>query len=138
MAQNQVYKHVDLTRRIIGAFYEVRNILGHGFLESVYENALVLKLRREGLRVCQQQPLSVYFEGTVVGQFFADVVVEERVILELKAVENLNDAHRRQLYNYLRATDCEVGLLLNFGPEAEFQRVILDNARKPHFKHLQS
>ncbi|MBN2470130.1 MAG: GxxExxY protein [Anaerolineae bacterium] len=128
------WRHQDLTERIIGAFYDVRNTLGYGFLESVYENALVHELGRREMRVIQQKPLAVYYDGVIVGQFFADLIVEDRVILELKAVEKLVAAHRRQLYNYLRATDCEVGLVLNFGPEAEFFRVILDNDRKPHHK----
>lgn len=128
-------KHGDLTQQIIGVFYEVYNALGFGFLENVYENALVYKLRQAGFHVVQQAPLSVHFEDIVVGEYFADVVVDDKVILELKAVEQLTDAHCRQLYNYLRATDCEVGLLLNFGPEAEFRRVILENERKPHRKN---
>ena len=127
-------KYGDLTRQIIGAFYEVYNVLGYGFLEKVYENALVYKLRQMQYQVVQQAPLRVHFEDIVVGEYFADVVVNDRVILELKSVERLGDAHRRQLYNYLCATDCEVGLLLNFGPRAEFSSVFLSNDRKPHHK----
>lgn len=125
------WRHGTLTSEIIRVFYDVYNTLGHGFLESVYENALVHKLRQAGLQVSQQAPWRVRFEDIIVGEFFADVIVADAVILELKTVERLSTAHRRQLHNYLRATRCEVGLLLNFGPEAEVKRVILDNERKP-------
>ena len=125
------WRHGDLTGEIIRGFYEVYNTLGYGFLESVYENALVYKLRQAGLQVSQQAPLRVHFENVIVGEFFADLVVADTVIVELKTVDKLAAAHRRQLQNYLRATRCEVGLLLNFGPEAEIKRVILDNTRKP-------
>ena len=125
------WRHGALTSEIIRVFYDVYNTLGYGFLESVYENALAHKLRQAGLQVSQQAPLQVHFEDIVVGEFFADLIVGDTVILELKTVDQLSTAHRRQLQNYLRATCCEVGLLLNFGPEAQIKRVILDNKRKP-------
>jgi GxxExxY protein len=127
-------KHQALTQAIIGAFYEVYNTLGYGFLEKVYENALAFELRQRGLAVVQQAPLNVHYQGVVVGEYFADIVVENKVILELISAEDLLPAFRKQLFNYLRATDCEVGLVLNFGPKAEFQRVYLDNSRKAHSK----
>lgn len=129
-AQTAALKHSDLTDRIIGVFYEVYNELGFGYLESVYENALVIALAARGLSGQQQIPIPVSFRGHIVGSFEADILVEGAVILELKAVRALDDAHRAQLMNYLRATAIEVGLLLNFGQRPEFKRMVLDNWRK--------
>lgn len=134
MNPQQRWKHGDLTEKIIGAFYDVYNVLGYGFLEKVYENALAHRLRQAGLHVETQHPLKVYFDGIVVGEYFADLIVEGKVILEIKAVERLAKEHSAQLRNYLRATDCEVGLVLNFGPEPQFARQIMDNALKPKNK----
>jgi len=125
------YKHSDLTKQIIGIFYEVYNILGYGFLERVYENALVIRLRKAGFTVAQQQPIKVYFDGVVVGEYFADLVVNGLIILEIKAVKELVEAHEAQLINYLKATPYEVGLLLNFGPKPQVVRKAYDNRRKP-------
>ncbi len=134
MNPQQRWKHGDLTEKIIGAFYDVYNVLGYGFLEKVYENALAHRLRQAGLHVETQHPLKVYFDGIVVGEYFADLIVEGKVILEIKAVERLAKEHSVQLRNYLRAIDCEVGLVLNFGPEPQFARQIVDNALKPKNK----
>jgi GxxExxY protein len=123
-------KHADLTGRVIGAFYKVYNTLGYGFSEKVYENALALELRKLGLRVESQQPITVYYDHEVIGQFFADIVVNETIILELKAVHELVAEHEAQLLNYLKATLIEVGLLLNFGPTPEVKRKVYDNQRK--------
>ena len=123
--------HEEITRAVIGAFYEVHKVLGFGFLEKVYENALVVALRERGLRVWQQAPITVFFHGVPVGEYFADVVVEDRVILELKVAEKFNPRDVPQLLHYLRASSIEVGLLLNFGQEAHFKRVILTNDKKP-------
>jgi GxxExxY protein len=123
-------KHTELTRKIIGAFYKVYNTLGYGFSEKVYENALIIELQKLGLEVEAQKPIAVYYDDQVVGQFYADLVVNGRVILELKSVENLLPEHEAQLLNYLKATLIEVGLLLNFGPEATFKRRAYDNQRK--------
>jgi GxxExxY protein len=131
LAEYQAYKHVDLTKRIIGVFYDVYNILGWGFLEKVYENALALRLRDCGLRAVQQKPISVFFDGTVVGEYFADVVVDDLILLELKAVDALTADHEAQLLNYLRATKYEVGLLMNFGPKPKVIRRAFDNDHKP-------
>jgi GxxExxY protein len=123
--------HAEITDKILKAFFHVYNTLGYGFLEKVYENALAMTLRKWGLDVIQQHPISVYFEGIRVGEYFADVIVVERVIVELKAAEGLCEAHEAQLLNYLKATDIEVGLLLNFGPKAQFKRKFFTNDKKP-------
>ncbi len=122
--------HEELTGKILKAFYEVYNILGHGFLEKVYENALKIKLESLGLFVEQQKPIKVYFQGQCVGEYFANLLVNGLVILELKAAEHISPAHESQLLHYLKATDVEVGLLLNFGLEPEFKRLIFTNDRK--------
>ena len=123
-------KHVELTEKIIGVFYAVYNEMGHGFLKSVYESCMKLALEGAGLKVERQVPIEVYFGGQQVGVFFADLVVEGLVILELKAVRAIDPAHEAQLLNYLRATEFEVGLLLNLGPKPEFKRLAFDNDRK--------
>lgn len=122
--------HEGLTKEIVRAFYDVYNTLGFGFLERVYENALAILLRERGFQVQQQAPISVYFQGSSVGEFFADLMVESLVIEELKAAEELRQEHLAQLRNYLRATDVEVGLLLNFGREPGLKRVFPTNDRK--------
>src|SRR5262249_28098208 len=113
-------------------FYEVYNELGYGFLESVYEKALVIALVAAGLKAERQVSVPVWFRGQLVGDFDADVPVEGRVLLELKAVRALEPAHEAQLLNYLRASDIEVGLLLNFGPKPQVKRLVFDNERKRH------
>ena len=115
--------HEEITSMIINAFYLVYNTLGYGFLEKVYENALAHELRKRGLKVEQQAPIKVYYDGVAVGEYFADLLVEEKVILELKVAESISDAHKAQVINYLKATGLEVGLVMNFGPEAAFKRV---------------
>jgi GxxExxY protein len=127
--ENQLL-HAEITAAILKAFYHVYNTLGYGFLEKVYENALKITLRKCGLSVTQQQPIKVHFEGEEIGEYFADLVVEEKVIIELKAAEAICSAHESQLLNYLKATEIEVGMLLNFGPKAEFRRKVFANARK--------
>jgi GxxExxY protein len=124
------YKHRDITEKIIGIFYEVYNSLGFGFLEKVYENALALRLRKAGMTVVQQHPISVYFDGVIVGDYFADLLVEDAVILELKAVKEVTDEYEAQLINYLKATKYEVGLILNFGRNPKVIRKAFDNHRK--------
>jgi len=124
-------KHADVTDKILHAFFKiVYPQLGYGFLEKVYENALVIALAALGLKVQQQVRIPVYFQGQLVGEYFADLVVEECVIVELKAVNHLLLEHEAQLLNYLRATPYEVGLLLNFGPKPAFVRKAYDNSRK--------
>ncbi len=122
--------HADLTEKIIKAFYKVYNTLGYGFLEKVYENALLIELERMDLHAISQQKIKVYYEGHPVGDYFADIVVNDLVILEIKAAETLREEHKAQLINYLKATEKEVGLLLNFGRSPEVKRVIFTNDRK--------
>lgn len=116
--------HQEITSKIIAAFFTVYNSLGYGFLEKVYENALVIELKKLGLNVRQQVPIQVYYEGKVVGEYFADLLVDDKVIVELKAAKDIVDAHEAQLANYLKATNVEVGLLFNFGTEAKFKRKV--------------
>ncbi len=123
-----LYQH--LTEQILAAFYEVYNTLGMGFLEKVYENALLQELRARGLRVEPQVPIPVHYKNVIVGMYYADLVVEDKIIIEIKAVETLHPSHEAQLLNYLRATDKEVGLLLNFGPRPKFIRRVWSNRRK--------
>ena len=127
---NTDLNHGLVTDKILRVFYDVYNELGHGFLESVYHRSLVLALGSLGLNVCSRVDIPVWFRGHQVGQFEADILVESCVLLELKAVRTLDSSHQKQLLNYLRATDIEVGLLLNFGERPEFKRVIFDNLRK--------
>jgi GxxExxY protein len=118
-----VGKHADgLTEQIIGCAFDVHNSLGYGFLEKVYENALLVELRRAGLGAAQQVPIPVHYREHKVGDFYADLLVEGSVIVEIKAVRNLVDVHEVQLVNYLKATGIPVGLLLNFGRKVEMRR----------------
>ena len=123
------YKHSDITEQIIGAFYRVYNTLGHEFLEKIYENALAIELKKQGLSIVQQAPIKVYYDDGLVGAYYADLLVSDSVIVELKAVEALADEHHAQLLNYLKATEISVGLLLNFGPESEVRRKVFETAR---------
>ena len=117
--------HSDLTDEIIGCAYDVYNGLGQGFLEKVYENAFAIKLRKAGLKVEQQSPVKVYFEDELVGEYFADLLIDDKVILELKAVTELSKVHEVQLVNYLKATGIRVGLLINFGEKIKIIRRVL-------------
>lgn len=128
------YRHQDVTQQIVDAFYAVYNSLGYGFLERVYENSMAIELQARGLKAQQQAPIQVYYRGEVVGEYFADLLIEDKIIVELKAVASLLPIHEAQLLNYLKATPFEVGLLLNFGPLATKKRKIFDNARKPNLK----
>ncbi len=125
-------KHRDITDIILKSFYEVYNELGGGFLESVYERSLEIVLKQYGTAVETQKEITVYFRRNVVGNFRADLFVENTVIVELKAVKSIEKSHEAQLLNYLKATDIEVGLLLNFGRKPEFRRLAFDNSRKRH------
>ncbi len=124
--------HAEITDKILAAFYEVYRVLGTGFLEKVYENALAIELRQRGLEVVQQAAIPVFYKGAIVGQYFADLLVAQTVIVEIKTVEHLNTRHIAQLLHYLRATDKEVGLLLNFGVKPQTVRRIWTNDRKLH------
>ncbi len=123
-------KHSEITEKIIKAFYEVYNELGSGFLESVYESALAIVLKDFGLMVECQKEIPVFFRGQSLGLFRADLVINNKVILELKAVKTLSPVHEAQLLNYLKATDIEVGLLINFGQKPSFKRFVFENSRK--------
>jgi GxxExxY protein len=120
----------DLSRKIIGAFYSVYNPLGPGFLEKVYENAMMIQLQKEGLQVEQQKRTKVYYDSVVVGEYCADIVVDGVVILELKAADAISPEHEAQLLNYLKATRIELGFVFNFGDKPEFARRILTNNKK--------
>jgi GxxExxY protein len=124
-------QHEQLTEKIINAFYHVFNTLGYGFLEKVYENSMIIELRKIGLQAEQQVPISVYYDAQDVGDYFADIVVNNLVIIEIKAADALVQENHNQLINYLKATDKEVGLLLNFGKSAEIKRAIFSNEKKP-------
>ena len=124
------YKHRELTDKIIQAFYCVYNELGFGFLENVYQNALYFELQNRGFQVEPQKAIDVYYQTRLVGKYKADLVVNNLIILELKAVDFLVEEHELQLINYLKATDKEVGLLLNFGMKPEIRRKAFDNNRK--------
>ncbi len=115
-------KDDDLTHKIIGCAYKVHNALGSGFLEKVYENSLRIELERLGLGVKQQEPINVMYDGRVVGEYFADLWVEGRVVVEVKAVQMFATRHEVQLVNYLTATGIDTGLLLNFGPSVQVKR----------------
>ena len=119
-----IYK--DLSYNIIGLAMEVHNKLGYGFLEKVYENALMVLFRRERIEAKQQSSITVYFEEEIVGEYFADILVEEKIILELKAADSISSAHIAQTLNYLKATGLKLAILLNFGKEKlEYKRLVL-------------
>ena len=120
----------ELSYKVIGLAMRVHSGLGHGFLEKVYENALVLELRKLGLRAEQQKRVPVFYDEQLVGDYFADIIVENAVVLELKAADAIAPEHEAQLINYLKGTEIEVGLLLNFGPKPQFVRKIFTNDKK--------
>lgn len=124
------YLYQEKTNKIIYCFYQVYNTLGFGFLEKVYENALVIELNKNGLICSKQHPIDVHYDEKIVGNYFADIIVDNEVILEIKAAENLCEEHEFQLINYLKATEIEIGLLLNFGKKPEIKRKIFSNDRK--------
>ncbi|MBA3704597.1 MAG: GxxExxY protein [Bacteroidetes bacterium] len=126
------FKHSDLTGKILKSYFNVYNILGYGFLEKVYENALIIELKKTGLHCEKQKPIDVFYDDQNIGLYFADIIFENKVIIELKASEYLVVEHEAQLVNYLKATDIEVGLLLNFGTEAQYKRKVLSNEFKKH------
>jgi GxxExxY protein len=128
-----LYKHSELTEQIIGAFYAVYVALGYGFLENVYVKALMIELEGRGMKVRDESPVHVYYAGKLVGEYFADLIVNDLVILEIKATKSLAVEHEAQSLNYLKATPYEVGLLLNFGPKPETKRRSFDNNRKEWF-----
>jgi GxxExxY protein len=129
-ADYQDFKHKELTEKIIKIFYRVYNQLGYGFLEKVYENAMMIEFKKDGIPAVPQFPINVFYEGEVIGEYYADILVDNKVIVEIKAARQLVEENEAQLLNYLKATDIEVGLLLNFGTEPEVKRKAFDNTRK--------
>jgi GxxExxY protein len=131
-----VLRHKELTQELINTFYHVYNELGYGFLEKVYQNSMFLELKERGFYVEAQKQIKVYFKGVQVGDYYADLVVDNKIIIELKAAETIAPEHETQLINYLRGTEMELGLLFNFGKKPEFKRKIFDNDKKKlHLKN---
>jgi GxxExxY protein len=124
------YKHSEITELIIKAFYKVYNTLGYGFLEKVYENAMLIELKKMGLNAVAQPPVKVFYEGEQVGVYFADILVENKVMLELKTADGIAAENEAQLINYLKATDIEIGLVLNFGKKPQFKKKAFSNEFK--------
>jgi GxxExxY protein len=124
------FKYSALTQEIIKEAFYVFNQLGSGFMEKIYENSLILRLMKKGFNIKSQHPINVYFEGELIGEYFADIIVNDKVIIELKAVKEISPIHEVQLVNYLKATGIEVGLLINFGDRVKFKRKVLSKAFK--------
>ena len=124
--------HKKITDDILKVYYDIYNQLGYGFLEKVYQNSMYLELKSKGYKVEAQKQIKVYFKNQLVGEYYADLLTEDKIIIELKACELLMNVHIAQLMNYLKATEIEVGLLLNFGEEPEFKRIIYTNDRKTY------
>jgi GxxExxY protein len=129
-ADCQDFKHKELTEKIISIFYQVYNKLGYGFMEKIYEKAMMIEFRKKRIPVVAQAPIKVFYEGECIGEYYADLLVHNKVIVELKAIRRFAEENEAQLLNYLKATDIEVGLLLNFGPEPGMKRKAFDNSRK--------
>jgi len=130
MNTSQDFKYKELTEKIIKFFYRVYNKLGYGFLEKLYEKAMMIECKKENITAVSQYPIKVSYESEIIGEYYADIVVDNKVIIEIKAARQLAEEHEAQLLNYLKATNIEVGLLLNFGPEPEVRRKVFDNIRK--------
>ena len=129
------YPHQELTKSIIGIYYNVYNELGYGFLEKVYHRAMIIELNKNGYEVEHEKKIEVFYKNEVVGTYIPDLIINKSVILELKCVEYLIEAHENQLINYLKATECEVGLVLNFGKDPQFKRKIFTNDLKIRNKY---
>jgi GxxExxY protein len=126
----KIFPHQELTKSIIGIYYDVYNELGYGFLEKVYHNAMIIELKKRGFEIDNQKKLNVLYKNEIVGEYIPDIIVNNKVILEFKTVEYLLEIHENQLLNYLKATDCEVGIILNFGKDPQFIRKIFTNDLK--------
>ena len=120
------FKHQDITEKIIGAAYKVHNNLGSGFLEKVYQNSLAIELQSLDFLFDMEKPIKVHYRGEIVGNYIADIIVDDKVILEIKAIKELSSIHEVQLVNYLKATGIEVGLLINFGKSVQIKRRVMD------------
>lgn len=130
---NTDYEHLkykDLTEKVINIFYRVYNKLGYGFLEKIYESAMMIELKKEGIPAVSQSPIKVSYENNVIGEYFTDILIDDKVIVEIKAAKGLVIENEAQLLNYLKASNIEVGLLFNFGPKPEIKRKVFDNLRK--------
>lgn len=123
-------KHSELSQKIIKVFFDVHNELGYGFSERVYQKVYGIALRENGMKVDEQVPIRVYFHGQLVGEFFADMIINDLILLELKAAETIIEEFEAQLLNYLKSTEIEVGYVMNFGKSASFKRKVFDNERK--------
>ncbi len=130
MNTDQGLKYKELTEKIISIFYKVYNQLGYGFLEKVYENAMIIDFKAEDISAVAQSPIKVLYKNELVGEYYADILVDDKIIVEIKATRTLALEHEAQLLNYLKATNIEVGLLLNFGPKPQIKRKVFDNIRK--------
>jgi GxxExxY protein len=130
------FLHKSLSDSILKTYYEVYNELGYGFLEKVYQNAMYLELKSQGFKIEAQKQIKVFYKSQVVGEYYADLIIDDSIILELKACECLMDEHQAQLLNYLKATKVEIGILLNFGTTPEFKRLIYTNDRKNQINNL--
>jgi len=129
-ADYQDFKYVELTEKVIEIYYRVYNKLGYGLLEKIYENAMMIEFKKENISAVSQSAIRVLYEGEIVGEYFADILISDKIIVEIKAAKNVAEEHEAQLLNYLKATDIEVGLLLNYGPKPNFKRKAFDNTRK--------
>lgn len=127
--------HKKITDDILKVYFDIYNHLGYGFLEKVYQNAMYFELQKKGYKVEAQKSIKVYLKGQLIGEYYADLLIEDRIIIELKACELIMSVHVAQLMNYLKATKVEVGLLLNFGEEPEFKRIIYTNDRKKNLNN---
>ena len=127
---HQDSKHKEVTEQIIKIFFKVYNKLGYGFLEKIYENAMMLEFKKEGIPAVSRHAINVFYDGEVIGEYYADILVDNKVIVEIKASKDLVVENEAQLLNYLKATDIEVGLLLNFGSKPDVKRKVYDNFRK--------
>jgi len=136
MKNSDNYLHSDITGLVLKAFFNVYNKLGYGFLEKVYESAMMIELEKMELKCKRQIPVEVFYDSKVVGQYFADIIVNDCVIIELKAADGLIEEHEAQLINYLKATNIEVGLLLNFGSDPQYKRKAFSNKYKQHYKTI--
>jgi len=125
-ADYQDFKYVELTEKIIEIYYRVYNKLGYGFLEKIYENAMMIEFKKENISAVSQSAIKVLYEGEIVGEYFADILISDKIILEIKAAKNIAEEHEAQLLNYLKATNIQVGLLLNYGPKPNFKRKAFD------------
>lgn len=128
----KIFPHQELTKNIIGIYYDVYNELGYGFLEKVYHKSMLIELNKRGYEVESEKKINVFYKNEIVGEYVPDIIVNDSVIIELKCVEYLIETHENQLLNYLKATKCEVGLILNFGKDPQFIRKIFTNDLKKH------